>query len=70
MRLLSNILAFSLILSLGVAESQNTTKSSSDIIRTNTDNIKVVDNNKRLEEKIARMEINIRKIQKIQYKSQ
>ena len=46
MRLLSNILAFSLILSLGVAESQNTTKSSSDIIRTNTDNIKVVDNNK------------------------
>jgi len=46
MRLLSNILAFSLILSLGVAESQNTTKSSSDIIRTNTDNIKVVDTNK------------------------
>jgi hypothetical protein len=46
MRLLSKMLAFGLVLSLGLAESATTTKSSSDIIRTNTNNIKVVEINK------------------------
>ena len=45
MRLLANLLAFSMILTIGISNDQQNTKSSSDIIKSSLSNIKAVDKN-------------------------